>query len=160
VTRQSIAMVVLSAILVVVLSDRTGFSDSPKERYVFVSNTDRYIGIFRGDWRLIGKLDANGDFIQEIKLKKGQPASSIPAHGILNFPGLKPKKVYEFRSGGLIPGEIRPDGSFVPEAGGKIIPFKDYQYSPTATPIWNLPGVFLTEEEATKLKKAKPASKK
>ena len=37
--------------------------------------------------------------------------------------------------------------------GGKIIAFKDYEYSPTAPRIWNLPGGFVTEEEAAKLKK-------
>jgi hypothetical protein len=37
---------------------------------------------------------------------------------------------------------------------------KDYEYSPTATPIWNLPGVFMTEEEAAKRKAVKPADKR
>ena len=139
------------------------FPDPPKERYVFVENTNRWVGVIRGEWHLIGKLDTNGDFVHQLKLQAGQPWSAgIPAHGIINSSGdaRKAKKVYEFRSGVLIPGEIQPDGRFVPEVGGKIIPFKDYEYSPTATPIWNLPGVFVTEEEAAKLKQQKADDKK
>ncbi len=40
----------------------------------------------------------------------------------------------------LIPGTIRERGNFLPEEGGKIVSFKNYQYSASATPIWNLPG--------------------
>ena len=137
-------------------------ADPPKSRYVFVENTDRWVGIARGDWYLVGKLDKNGDFIHEIKLKKGQGSTLLPAHGVINSSGhaTRSKKAYEFRSGMLIPGEIRPDGYFVPEAGGKIIPFKDYEYGPTALPIWNLPGLFVTEEEAAEWKKAKAGEKR
>ncbi|HEY8505421.1 MAG TPA: hypothetical protein VIL46_12630 [Gemmataceae bacterium] len=59
----------------------------------------------------------------------------------------------------LVPGELQPDGRFVPEAGGTIIPFADYEYRPTAPPIWNLPGRFVTEAEAARLKQSKPADK-
>lgn len=161
--RPTSAVVFLSAALALPMSDRPALPDPPKGRYVFVQNTDRYVGIIRGNWHLVGKFDANGEFFQDMKLKKGQGYSAgIPPHGIINSSGhaTLSRKVYEFRSGVLVPGEIRPDGYFVPEAGGKIIRFKDYQYSPTATPIWNLPGVFVTEEEAAKLKEAKPADKK
>jgi hypothetical protein len=137
-------------------------SDDPKVKYVYVENAGRWVGVVRGDAYFIGKLDKNGDFIHEYKLRVGQPSSFIPDHDLITFTGstTKPKKVYEYRSGMLIPGELRPDGRFafgrfVPEAGGKIIPFNDYEYSPTAPPIWNLPGVFVTEEEAVKLKNRK-----
>jgi hypothetical protein len=155
------AVVFLFASAGLFMSNRPAFPDPPKERYVFIENTDRWVGVSRGDWYLVGKLDKNGDFVHEHKLKNGQPSTLLPVHWIINSSGdaRKSRKVYEFRSGVLIPGEITPDGYFVPEVGGKIIPFKDYQYSPTATPIWNLPGVFLTEEQAAKLKKQKPPDK-
>jgi len=51
-------------------------------------------------------------------------------------------KVYELRSGMLIPGQLGPSGRFVPEEDGKIIKFSNYTYGPTASPIWNLPGRF------------------
>lgn len=143
-------------------SDRTAFSDPSKEKYVFIEDTSRWVAVIRPKLYLIGRLDQNGDFIHEYKFE-GRPAMlnlGFPPPPVINRTGEKPKKVYEFRSGVLVPGEIQPDGRFVPEAGGKIIPFKDYQYSPTATPIWNLPGAFLTEAEAAKLKRPKPDEKK
>ena len=158
---RSTLVLFLSLVLAILMSDRPACSDPPNERYVFVENTNRWVVIIRGEWQLIGKLDKNGDFIQDKKYKKGQ-GGSRPSSVLINSSGhaSKSKKVYEFRSGALIPGEIQPDGQFVPQVGGKIIPFKDYNYSPTATPIWNLPGVFLTEEEAAKLEMAKLAEKK
>jgi hypothetical protein len=158
----------LSVAGAMVVTGKAAASDPPKEKYVFFEYTDRWVCVFQGEWELIGKLDRNGDFIHEHKRKAGQPASAgtRPGEVIINATGslTKPRKVYEFRSGMLIPGELRPGrfaaGPFVPEAGGKIIPFKDYEYSPTATPIWNLPGVFVMEEEAARLKQQKPADMK
>jgi hypothetical protein len=147
--------------------DGLAAADPPKEKYVFFENTDRWVGIVIGDSQLIGKLDKNGELIHEYKLRAGQPSSGLPPYGIINATGsmTKPKKVYEYRSEMLIPGELRSDGRFavgrfVPEAGGKIIAFKDYEYTPTATPIWNLPGVFVTEAEAARLKQPKPPDQK
>lgn len=152
----------LFTVLALSSSDRTAFSDPPKEQYVFVEDTGRWVAVIRPKLYLIGKLDQNGNFIHQYKYEAIPPGLNLgfPPPPTINYTREKPKKVYEFRSGVLVPGEIRPDGSFVPEAGGKIIRFTDYQYTPTARPIWNLPGVFVTEEEAAKLKKAKPADKK
>ena len=159
--RQRSTGLLLFVIATIAICARPALSDPPKERYVFVENTNRYVGILRGEWELIGKLDSDGEFVKEFRVERvGAFSGGIPAHVIVNFPGLKAKKVYEFRSKMLIPGELQPDGRFVPEAGGKIIPFKDYVYSPTAPRIWNLPGGFVTEEEAAKLKEQKPPEKK
>jgi len=129
------------------MSGRPAPGDPPPERYVFVENTDRWVGVIRGEWLLVGKLDKNGDFVHEHKLKKGQGTSrGIPPFTLLNVTGPTPRKVYEFRSGVLVPGELRPEGNFVPEAGGKVVRFADYQYAPGATPVWNLPGVFEPEK--------------
>jgi hypothetical protein len=131
-------------------------SDPPKQRYVFVENTDRWVGLIRGEAYLIGKLDKNGDFTSEMKLRPDSASSAgVPVHGLLNGSNMVEKKVYEFRSGVLVPGEIRKDGNFVPEVGGKIIAFADYTYTPDATPIWNLPGGFRPEKPPEK-----PADKK
>ena len=120
---------------------------APAERYVFVENTDVWVGVIRGEACLIGKFDKNGDFTHEIKRKSvGGGSAGIPAHGVVNAAGSTPRKVYEFRSCVLIPGELRKDGNFVPEVGGKIIAFADYKYTPEATRIWNLPGGFVLEK--------------
>jgi hypothetical protein len=153
-------MLFLFALLAIPMSDQPALSGQPKERYVFVENTDRWVEVHRGERVLLGKLDKNGDFVLEYNFRKGQPWNLGFVPTIITFPGMKPKKAFEFRSGLLIPGELQPDGRFVPEAGDKIISFKDYEYSPTARPIWNLPGVFLTEEQAAELKKPKPHDKK
>jgi hypothetical protein len=158
---QSRVMLFLFVVLALNMSDQPALSDPPKKRYVFVENTDRWVAIFRGELELLGKLDKDGDFVHEHQFNKGDPRNlPFPPPRVINFPGLKPKKVYEFRSKILVPGELQPDGRFLPEVGGKVIPFKDYEYTPTAPRIWNLPGCFVTEEEAAKLKQPKPTDKK
>jgi hypothetical protein len=155
------AALVLSASLLILVSGRTAASDPPKKKYVFVEITDRWVAVDRGEWHLVGKLDKNGDFVEEFMWKKGQGKSLTPTITLNSAVFTSnPQKVYEFRSGMLIPGKIERDGQFIPEEGGKIIPFKDYEYSLTATPIWNLPGVFVTEKQAAEFKKAKPDDKK
>ena len=119
---------------------------APPVEYKFVENTDRWVSVVRGEWRLIGKLDKNGEFVFRNRegLRDAVSAGSVP-DVTLNGAGLAAKKAYEFRSGVLIPGEMRKDGdfvTFVPEAGGKIIAFADYKYTPDGPPIWNLPGRF------------------
>ena len=150
----------LFALLALTLADQPARPDPPKKKYVFVENTDRWVRVTQGEWQFVGKLDKNGDFAQEFGWKKGQEVKAPQGIDTINFSAGQHKRAYEFRSGMLIPGELQPDGRFVPEVGGKIIPFKDYQYSPSATRIWNLPGFFVTEDEAAELKKAKPADKK
>src|SRR5258708_4917779 len=116
------------------------------EDYVFVKDTERWVGILRGKIRLVGKLDANGDFTQTYRLKG--PSSMMPPYSLINFPGPKPKKVYEFRSGRLIIGELTTEGNFVPEVDSTILKFEDYKYAPEAIPIWNLPGSFMKKNVA------------
>jgi hypothetical protein len=159
--RQSLAMLFPFAVLALGMSDHPARSEPPKKKYVFVENTDRWVAVDHGEWHYVGKLDQNGDFVADFMWKKGQ-GKSLTTTITLNSAVFtsNPQKVYEFRSGMLIPGKIERDGRFVPEKGGTIIPFKEYEYSPTATPIWNLPGVFLSEEQAAELRKTKPADKK
>lgn len=126
-------------------------SDSPK--YEFVLNVDRLVGIDRPGFTLIGKLDKDGEFTQSYKIEASVSADGLkfiagsgPAYVLLNVGGLKPTKVYEFRSGMLIPGTMRAGGKFIPEEGAKVIRFADYKYSLSSTPIWNLPGGFVLKK--------------
>lgn len=52
------------------------------------------------------------------------------------------EKVYEYRSGILIPMIFHERLGLMPEVGGKMVEFKDYEYSPAARRIYNLPGFF------------------
>ena len=101
------------------------------EEYQYVKDTALWVQVWLGERKLIGKLDAAGNFIPDKRylFEKGQPFSSIPPARGINSPQ---KGVYEFRSGRLIPGDIDDDGNFIPTIGGRIIDFKDYRYSPKA----------------------------
>src|SRR5262249_9723964 len=95
--------------------------------YAFVPDTDRLVEIRRGDIMLVGKLDADGNFLEERRFDGPTSAGTKPSVLLNGKPGL----AYEYRAGRLIKGEIRADGNFVPEAGSTVILFKDYRYSPT-----------------------------
>jgi uncharacterized protein (TIGR03067 family) len=118
----------------------------PPEEYVFVQDTERWVGLSKGSSLLVGKLDANGEFTQTHRYEVGH--SKAPPYTLINFPGPKPKKVYEFRSGRLIKGELTTEGNFDPETSSTIIKFEGYEFSPDAIPIWNLPGTFVKKDEA------------
>jgi hypothetical protein len=109
------------------------------DRYIFVQDTNRTIGIYRGGFVLVGKFDARGNFIQRL-LYAREATPDLGDATIIRF--TEPAKVYEFRSGRLIKGDMLPSGAFVPEVGSKVIPFEDYIPGPKALPIWNLPGYF------------------
>src|SRR6516164_2519762 len=68
----------------------------PPEEYVFVKDTERWVGLMNESGLLVGKLDANGDFAHTYRLKG--PYSMIPSFTVINLPGPKAKIVYEFRS--------------------------------------------------------------
>jgi hypothetical protein len=120
----------------------SGQAPAPQDEYVFTPDTDRWVGVFRKKWLLIGKLDAEGTFISHEKHNKGAGLSQVPRFTIINYFFQRPKTVYELRSGRLIKGEMTPIGDFVPEVGSAVIKFEDYKYSPNAIPVWNLPGSF------------------
>ena len=121
----------------------------PPFEYKFVPNTERLVGIYRNKSLLVGRLDADGEFHQTRRLEAfdvpgleelGWIMYTGPGFDDLNLGSETPRRVYEFRSGMLIPGTIRERGNFFPEEGGKIVSFKTYRYSASAIPIWNLPG--------------------
>jgi hypothetical protein len=123
-------------------------SNSEKDEYEFVKDTDKWVSMIMGDRHPIGKLDDAGNFIADKRyfdIRKGQPLSQIPPSRTINSP--EQKDVYEFRSGRLIPGDIDDKGNFIPTAGGSILDFKDYHYSPKAPKIYNLPGKFVLKKK-------------
>jgi len=118
----------------------------PPVEYVFVEDTQRTVGILRGQRLLIGYLNSNGTFVETSRQSRNGFLSPAPLYTLLNPQSLKPRQVYEFRARRLIKGALAPEGEFTPEIGSKVISFNDYQYSPSALPIWNLPGYFVPKK--------------
>jgi hypothetical protein len=118
------------------------------EEYVFAPDTSRYVGILRNGYWHIGQIDAEGNFEWGRRIRENGPYSGPQYEEIDLIPkDGKPRPCYELRSSRLIKGGIDTKGNFVPEIGSKVILFKDYRYSPTATPIWNLPGMFIKKSD-------------
>ena len=145
-------MLLVTAMMAALMAQPSGSRTKPlEEGYRFELNEERVIGFFRKTKLLVGTFDEDGEFHQ-ITSVTAQPITD----GISGIRYSGPKfqlicaeyqaekcSVYELRSARLIPGMYRPEGLFVPELGGKIIDFKDYNYSDKAIPIWNLPGKFV-----------------
>ena len=100
-----------------------------------------------GDYIYYGHLDSCGDFNLDLKKRpvyrhrnKKEPIAGTP----LISHKLEKQKVYELRSGALVPGMIR-DGRFCPEEGGRVASFVDYHPFRDNRPIYNLPGRFVVK---------------
>lgn len=119
--------------------------DDPAE-YVFVPDLSIRYRHYLGESTCLGKLDIHGTFIHDMTTINskfgiiGGPSKLIEA----KTPN---EKVYEYRSGVLVPMYISDKNKLIPEVGGKIIDFKDYHYSPTARRIYNLPGRFVLKSQ-------------
>ena len=134
----SLAIAVVAACAAIRVPTSTGQAPT-KDDYEFVPDTDRKFAFYRNGFLMVGKLDARGNFIQENRYG----SDSVPEIlGCTPVRCQESTKVYEFRSGRLIKGEMLPTGVFVPEGGSKVTSFSDYRYGPGALPIWNLPGYF------------------
>jgi hypothetical protein len=122
------------------------------KKYVFVEDLTREVALYRGEFVLLGKLDKHGEL--QVESKNLKNSTSLPEWRKIAINDATPpgKKTYELRSDRLIRGEIKENGSFVPDLGVKIIEFKDYKYSPDAIPIYNLPGRFVEADKATEKK--------
>jgi len=112
-------------------------------RYEYVPNAEPGVTLLRGGWWIDGHLDKNGDFLESQRYKR---AGLMSTHGtggrILTHNLMVGKKAFEYRSGVLVPGTFGADYNFIPEVGGRIVRFADYEYSLLAPPIYNLPGYF------------------
>ncbi|HVK15498.1 MAG TPA: hypothetical protein VM533_01030 [Fimbriiglobus sp.] len=112
--------------------------------YMFVQDTKHTVSILRGGYMLVGKLDGRGNFTEGYRYHASEPRSSGSGGPARNrFASIRPEKAYEYHSGILIPGEMYPDGTFLPQVGGTIIKFADYKMTAKSPPIWNLPGWFV-----------------
>src|SRR5437762_9590340 len=106
---RNLALVLLIAFVTVSGSPSCG-APLPPEEYTFVVDTERTVGIDRGPFFLIGKLDAEGSFICEKKFPIGQQFTSPPKYELISFPRREEWVVYEYRSGRLIKGFINLEG--------------------------------------------------
>jgi|GEM_PF-4190687 len=126
------------------------FSGLKEPHYEYVKDTNRYVALVRGERFSIGKLDASGNFDPDPRfhnLDIHGALSSCPPYKILNP---RKERVYEYRSGRLIIGDLDEKGDFVPEVNSKIIEFKDYHYAEGVLRIYNLPGYYLKQGESKK----------
>jgi hypothetical protein len=118
------------------------------EEYEFVEDTTPLIEVIHGRTVSIGKLDAAGNFIPDKRyfqaFRTDRGVTGSPPGTLINW---AQKRVYEFRSGRLVPGDIDGMGHFIPTVGGRIIDFKDYRYSSKAPKIYNVPGEFVRKEK-------------
>src|SRR5260370_42682883 len=78
-------------------------------------------------------------------MKRGEHPSSVPKYEVIN--GSAKKRIYEYRSGRLLLGEMDEQGNFIPTVGAKVTDFKDYVYSTQGPKIYNLPGKFVRKGE-------------
>ena len=130
--------------------------DAPRKdegpQYEYREDTKREVALLRAGSIYLGRLDATGNFVWNspvTPLKPNDPVLAKSAAFVINKPPKPEGPVYELRSGALIKGKLDEKGNFIPEAGSKVISFKDYRYRPGAIPIYNLPGSFV-EKKAEK----------
>jgi hypothetical protein len=145
-THRWVTLAIAVAAICVVIRVPTSTGQTPtKDRYEFVPDTDRNFAFYRNGFVMVGKLDARGNFIQENRYPSHATPDALPCKPVRYA---ESTKVYEFRSGRLIKGEMLPTGVFVPEGGSRVTSFSDYRFGPDALPIWNLPGYFKKVEKA------------
>lgn len=153
-TRLSWTAICLTAALVN-LGDANS-KDSGGADYEFVPDTNRLIVLERGGFTLQGTFDAAGNFTEVRRFPLGASLSG-PFHDV-RFGGAR--RVYEYRSGRLVRGELDAEGNFVPEIGSQVVRFQDYRPArPDSLEIWNLPGYFKKVEKPKDDKAAKDAKK-
>jgi hypothetical protein len=125
----------------------------PAPDYVFVLDTDRRVGFIRNRLEHIGTLDARGGFHETEtydphqtgpninKLVDGEwiPVDISAPRANLTYTG----PALELRGELLFAGAINADGVFIALPNSAPTPFRDYQFRPGATRIWNLPGEFI-----------------
>ena len=122
------------------------------DRYEFQEDVKRKVGFFKGEQIVIGTFDQTGEFHQSGIVKPvmldGELGSvyilrRVTYEDTVRVLQYRQAKVFELRSGMLIPGQFAKNGLFVPENGATISKFADYSYSELARPIWNLPGKYV-----------------
>jgi hypothetical protein len=152
----------LLLIALTVVTALTALAGDEPPQYVFVLDLRPTVGMRYGNKVYLGQLGEQGTFY-EVRTQEPYQHPSAPSSGIntarsrelmKRYPIINvsrnsddPERVYEYRCGRLIAGEVDGGGPFIPEIGGKIIAFADYKYSETATRIYNLPGYFMRRDK-------------
>jgi hypothetical protein len=119
--------------------------------YIYQPQKGILVTGFVGDKYYQGVIASDGSFVPDLQKSPGllgQTGSDFlaPHYRIAAKPN---ERVYEYRSGYLIPMVFVNKYELIPEVGGIIIDFKDYHYSPTARRIYNLPGRFVLKKDDT-----------
>lgn len=119
-----------------------------EEKYVYIEDTSirYYHHIGSGIWcegtlnqRGVFKADIN-DLEKSLEAHKNKVERKGPFAPKLVEARTPNEKVYEFRSGVLVPMIIDEKRGLIPDIKGEIIAFNSYQYHPSARRIYNLPG--------------------
>lgn len=127
-------------------------SQVSRSDFSFVFDTTVPYHITQGEYYYYGHLDQSGEFVLDAHI----PPQKINREGVTSVKGRFLYKIqgesnlaYELRSGMLIPGKIEKM-KFIPEAGGVIIKFEDYDISKDKRYIYNLPGKFVYKPRQNK----------
>jgi hypothetical protein len=143
---------VLTVSLCTSLPARAPAAPVPEIKYVYVSDTDRWVYYTVGSLSRVGQFDATGKFHVEWERDFTQQGSGVfsqrPAVSVMVR-----GRCYQFDDGKLIPGEFKENDGFVADPKGAAIRFQDYKPGPDAVPIWNLPGYFMPKSKFDERKK-------
>jgi hypothetical protein len=132
-------------------------------RFRYKEDLSRSICLFRDGKYSYGELDSAGNFVAQGPPGPRHAFETGPLRHTVGIPRdakgdpTEKEAIYEYRSGLLIPGTLMKSGNFVPTEGAKVIPFKDFRFSPTSTRVYNLPGVFQCYENGKFIRDYDPA---
>lgn len=142
-------------------SDNPKYQRDESKQWQFQPAEKTQAHMVRDGFILFGRIDKYGNHIWEYNSRNVETAKKNELYREYLFDEDFPEKLtpdrvgtktrplsgnigpcYEYRHGKLIPGVLR-GYDFVPQLGGKVIEFSEYQYSPKSSPIYNLPGEFV-----------------
>lgn len=142
-------MIQMHSFLILVVCCIGMFHDE-EDIYEFIPSSTKAKYHLVGNRSCLGTIDTDGNFMPKLSdledmidsYKRKFPRSRMGPSNLIERKQPR-EKVYEYRSGILVPMVFDVYRGLIPEAGGKIIDFKDFQYSPKARRIYNLPGRFV-----------------
>jgi hypothetical protein len=128
------------------------------DKYQFIPSTVNLYRHRAGGIVCTGTLDTDGNFMPNIANLSESLSVNLGSGSVRSVSGPvqllasreKNEKIYEFRCGYLVPMIFDNTLGLVPEVGGKIIKFEDYQYSTASRRIYNLPGHFVPVPDSAK----------
>jgi hypothetical protein len=120
-------------------------------RYEFHPLPNRVVAIETDEQLTLGTLTTEGEFKVKSRFDFQKTEGGLtsllysgPPYTALNSTAVASENtVYELRKKTLVPGRLSWTGVFTADPKKESIPFEQYQFTPSAPPIWNLPGVFL-----------------